>query len=148
MQTKARANQAVRSAASVPFVALTVAGSRTKENRTDTATNPSTNLGNRSQMTRALGRAPPAPPPLRSVHQSESAKAATPMSTFWENFTTTPAFMAASEMSAPAPTTDPLVSRVPPSQAPPTTSGMPSDRTAQGMSTIIGTATTRTSDVT
>ncbi len=99
-------------------------------------------------MTRALGRSPPAAFPFRNVHQIDSPKAATPMSTFWENFTTTPAFIAASLMRAPAATTEPLVSSVPPSHAPPTTSGMPSERTTHGITTIIGTATMSTSDVT
>ena len=52
-------------------------------------------------------------------------KAATPISTFWDIFTMTPVFMAASLMSAPAATTEPLVSRVPPSHAPATISDMP-----------------------
>ena len=122
---KARANQIVRRPPSVPFVAVTVAGSSTNENTTDAATNPSTNFGKRSQMTRRARPLAARPCRFRNVHQTESANAATPMSTFCENFTTTPAFIAASLMSAPAATTEPLVSSVPPSQAPPTTSGMP-----------------------
>ena len=101
-------------------------------------------------MTFALGRAAFAavPRPPRKDHQSAIANAATPMSTFCENFTTTPAFIAASLMSEPAATTEPLVSSVPPSQALPTTSGMPNVRTIQGIATIIGTATMSTSEVT
>ena len=58
--------------------------------------------------------------------------AATPMSAFCENLTITPVFIATSLMSAPAATTEALVSSVPPSQAPATMSesGTPSRSTA------------------
>ena len=70
------------------------------------------------------------------------------MSTFCENFTIVPIFIAVSLINAPAATTDPVVSDVPPSQAPPTTSGMLMPRIIQGWITIIGTATISTRDAT
>ena len=85
--------------------------------------NPNTNFGKRSQMIAADGASPVAPP-LRKVHHTESANAAKPSIAFWENFTITAAFIAESPTISPAATTAPEVSMVPPSQAPPTTSGM------------------------
>src|SRR5262249_27297891 len=116
MQVKARPNQTTRRAASAPLVALTVASSIRNEKTIEAIMKPRTNFGKRSQMTPALGRSPFSVPFL-NVHQSDIRKAATPIKTFCENFTMTPAFIAGSLMSAPAATTEPLVSRVPPSQA-------------------------------
>ena len=67
---------------------------------------------------------------------------------FCENLTMTPVFMAASLMSAPAATTEAEVSSVPPSQAPATRSFMPVAFAIHGITTIIGTATISTSEVT
>jgi len=60
----------------------------------------------------------------------------------------TPAFMAVSLIISPAATTDPLVSRVPPSHAPATTSEKPKYFEIIGIRTNIGTAQKSTSDVT
>jgi len=51
-------------------------------------------------------------------------------------------------LSAPAATTEALVSRVPPSHAPATRSSMPVDFAIHGITIIIGTATISTSEVT
>ena len=56
--------------------------------------------------------------------------------------------MAASEISAPAATTEAEVSSVPPSQAPATRSFMPVALAIHGITIIIGTATISTSEVT
>src|SRR5499426_4297742 len=117
MQTKASANHQVRISPSALRVPATSSGDSANENTADASTKPSTNFGNRSQITDALGRWPPAAPVVLSAHQIASAKAATPISAFCENFTITPVFMAASEISAPAATTEAEVSSVPPSQA-------------------------------
>ena len=109
-------------------------------------------MGKRSQITAAdtSGRsalsAPPAPP--RTVHQTDSAKAATPSKAFWESLTMVAALVAESPMLSPATTTAPVVSMVPPIQAPPTMSERSSQSTASGIRIIIGAATTSTSDVT
>ena len=86
--------------------------------------NPRTNFGKRSHITPALTFCPPAAPFL-TVHHIERRNAATPIKTFCENLTMTPVFIAGSLIRAPAATTEPLVSRVPPSHAPPTSSGIP-----------------------
>ena len=108
---------------------------------------PSTNLGKRSQITAALGRSPVAAPAL-NVHQIANAKAATPIRAFCENLTMTPVFIAASLTSAPAATTEALVSSVPPNHAPATRSSIPVDLAIHGMTIIMGTATISTSEVT
>jgi ferredoxin len=87
------------------------------------AKKPRTNLGKRYQISMRLGFSPTAAP--LKVQTTERMKAARPMRTFWDIFTVTPTFMARSLMRAPAATTEPEVSRVPPSQAPATASGMP-----------------------
>ncbi len=75
-------------------------------------------------------------------------KAATPISAFCANLTMTSVFIAASLTSAPAATTEALVSSVPPSHAPATRSFMPVAFTIQGMTIIIGAATISTSELT
>src|SRR5262245_15386473 len=147
MQTNASANHQVRISVSALLVPLTMSAGSTNENTADAATNPITNLGKRSQITAALGRSPLVAPSL-SVHQMASMKAATPIRAFCENLTMTPVFMAASLISAPAATTEALVSSVPPSHAPATRSSIPVDFATHGMTIIIGTATISTSDVT
>src|SRR5262245_57296675 len=149
MQTKASANHQVRISPSALRVPATSSGDSANENTADASTKPMTNFGNRSQITDALGRSPPpAAPVVLNAHQIASAKAATPISAFCENFTITPVFIAASEMSAPAATTEAEVSSVPPSQAPATRSSMPVDLAIHGITIIIGTATMSTSEVT
>ena len=59
-----------------------------------------------------------------------------------------PIFIAFSLTSELAATTEPVVSRVPPIQAPATSSEDASNRATQGMRIIIGTATMRTSEMT
>ena len=76
------------------------------------------------------------------------AKATKPSRAFWENLTITAAFSADSPRISPAATTAPEVSMVPASHAPPTMVDMPARSTTQGMRMVIGTATTRTSEVT
>src|SRR5262245_28556555 len=147
MQTKASANHHVLISPSAERVPLTSSGDSAKENTADASTKPITNFGKRSQITPALGRSPVAAP-ARSAHQIASAKAATPISAFCENLTITPVFIAASEISAPAATTDAEVSSVPPSQAPATISFIPVDFAIHGIAIIIGTATISTSEVT
>src|SRR5919106_3337703 len=145
MQTKASANHQVRISPSALRVPATSSGASANENTADATTKPITNFGKRSQITPALGRSPVAAPVL-NVHQIASAKAATPISAFCENFTITPVFMAASEISAPAATTEAEVSSVPPSQAPATKSSMPVILAIHGITIIIGTATISTSE--
>ena len=70
------------------------------------------------------------------------------MSAFCDSFTTTAALRPASPSSSPAATTAALVSSVPPSHAPATTGDMPIALATHGISTIIGIATSSTSDVT
>src|SRR5262245_62868585 len=146
MQTKASANHQVRIAPSAPRVPATSSGDSANENTAEAATKPSTNFGKRSQITATLGRSPVAAPAL-NVHQIASAKAATPISAFCENFTITPVFMAVSEISAPAATTEAEVSSVPPSQAPATRSSISVTFATHRIPIIIGTATNSTSDV-
>ena len=97
---------------------------------------PRTNLGERSQITFAgfllIRRAAPAS--TRSTERRDADEHVC------ESFTITPSFIAGSLMTRPAATTEPLVSASL-SHAPPTGSGMPKCFTAQGISTIIGSAT-------
>src|SRR5262245_25895894 len=147
MQTNASANHQTLISPSALRVPFTSSGESRKENTAEATTKPSTNLGNRSQITAALGRSPVVAPSL-NAHQIASMNAATPISAFCENLTITPVFMAASLTSAPAATTDAEVSSVPPSQAPATSSSMPVALAIQGMTIIMGTATISTNEVT
>jgi len=67
---------------------------------------------------------------------------------FWDSLTVVATFTVVSLTRAPAATTDPVVSSVPPIHAPATTSGMPVARTTHGSRTIIGKATISTTEVT
>ena len=147
METKASAKKTLRRLVSAGFMAVTSAPGTTKENSSDAAMKPRTNFGKRAQMTPALAlRCWPGAALV--LHQTESRKAARPIRTFCENLTIVPIFVAVSPISSPAATTEPVVSSVPPSQAPATMSGMWNWRMSQGWMTIIGTATMRTMDVT
>jgi hypothetical protein len=70
-------------------------------------------------------------------------KATTPMRAFWAIFTTTARSRASLPAMVPAATTAPVVSIVPPSQAPVTADAKCSSRATSGSSTSIGTATMR-----
>ena len=129
METKAMANQMLRMFVISGFTVLTVAASIRKEKTSEAVMKPSTNLGKRCQMTLALE---PCCEEERALHQIERRKAARPSRTFWENLTMVPILEAASPMISVAATTEPVVSSVPPIQAPPTMSERPRVRTSQG----------------
>src|SRR4030067_2615094 len=111
--------------------------------------NPSSNFVNRFHISMALGVSFLVLPILHALSVQTMARinAATPISTFWDIFTMTPIFIAASLISAPAATTEPLVSRVPPSHAPATISDIPTHLGMLGWRTIMGMAQMSTQDV-
>src|SRR4051812_47296110 len=76
------------------------------------------------------------------------ANAASPSNTFWENLTMVLIFNATSPTSVPAATTAPVVSIVPPSQAPVTSWESPSQCAMYGIAIIIGIAVISTSEIT
>ncbi len=88
---------------------------------------PNTNFGNLSQMIFKPGLPVfvPCAGFFLTIHHAAIKKAANPISTFWENFTMMPAFVATGPTNSEAAVTDAVVSNVPPSQAPPTISGIP-----------------------
>src|SRR4051794_7535980 len=106
--TNASANQTVRRLLRKPATCFVVSVGTRKENNKEAARKPSTNFGNLSHTMEA---------PLPSVddsaegfffnvHQAAIKIAATPMSTFWENLTITPAFTANGPTSCAAAVTD------------------------------------------
>src|SRR4029450_13802869 len=107
IEANARANHQVLRPASRFFVSLTRAGGSRNDNTNEAATNASTNLGNRSQTMAALGPRPDRPGSFR-LHQIVRMNAASPIRTFCESFTTTPAFRATPLIISPAATTDAL----------------------------------------
>ena len=130
-----------------PWWQLTVASSSRNEKTSEAIRNPTTNLGNRSQMTRALGRTPVSASFLK-VHQIDIRESGDADENILGEFHDDTRFHGAALMRAPAATTEPLVSSVPPSQAPATTSDISKAFAIDGISTIMGTATIRTSEVT
>src|SRR6185503_44189 len=146
IDTNAIANSTVRMSLTRPRVAATVASFNANEKSSDASRKPNTNFGKRSQMSPTL--APCLPPSWRMAHQMVRKNAANPMSAFCDSFTTTAALRPALPSNSPAATTAALVSSVPPSHAPATTDDIPIAFAASGISTIIGIATSSTSDVT
>jgi len=133
----------------MPLVLRNISIEASIRSRAEAARKPSTNFGKRSQITPAVGRSTRCAPACgRIAHQIDSRNAASPISTFCENFTTVPIFIAVSPSSAEAATTLPVVSSVPPIQAPATGSDSCAQRASHGCRTIIGTATINTVEVT
>src|SRR4028119_806154 len=150
MATKASANQTVRNVLSMPATCLVRSGGITKENNREAARKPSTNFGNLSHIIDK-----PFPSVVASaegfffkVHQAAIKTAATPINTFWENFTITPAFIASGPTNCAAAVTDAVVSNVPPSHAPATISERSRCLIIYGININIGIATSNTSEVT
>ena len=96
---------------------------------------PSTNFGKRCQ----ISPAPTCLPATQStlVHQyTATQKAVTPIMTFWIILMVAATYMAFWPRNAPAAATAPVESMVPPIQAPPRTSGMPTALMKAGMAIL------------
>jgi len=129
----------------IPVTALALASLMKKENTIEAIINPTTNFGNLNHISMRLGFSPAACP--LNVNQIARKKAAKPMSTFCAIFTTTATAMAASPAIAPAATTAPVVSIVPPIQAPATAGSIPTALAIRGWNNNIGIAQRRTSEI-
>src|SRR5262245_4134364 len=104
MLTKAREKKTFRRLVKTGFTVATTAGWTVKEKRTEAPMNPRTNFGKRLQMTLRLV---PRLSADRALHHTDSRNAATPIRTFWENFTIVPTLVAVSPINSPAATTEP-----------------------------------------
>ena len=144
---KARLNQKVLNDFITLPETLAVSGLIRNEKIMEAIIKPRTNLGKRSHMIEADTFFPFLFDLSRYVQKTEIAKAASPKRTFCENLTIVAYLRPVSPAMVPAATTAPVVSMVPPSQAPVTTSDNPIQRAITGIKIIIGIAIIRTSEI-
>jgi hypothetical protein len=127
------------------LVSFTRPGSRKKEKIKEAMIKPRTNFGNRSHITLTVGFSLVGVF-FFNVHQTERKKAATPIRTFWENFTMVPTFIPASPTSAPAQSQNRWCQVPEPGTV--TMSEIPNALAIHGSRTIMGMATIRISEIT
>ena len=119
-----------------PTATSPIVGIRRNEKIMEASINPTMNLGNLYQISNKLGFSPGFCYSLR-LQYMDKINATAPISTFCESLTTAATAIAVSLNRAPAATTAPVVSIVPPSQAPATEDGNINNFAMKGSPTSI-----------